>query len=228
MITDPTIITRLLEFAESVANNSSGNLHGFHSHLVHDARQVVKMAGGELKEMGRFRAGECEPMSHKEWDQRKDERKVERVLAALKLGPVRFISDDIYDLNNKRVCTHSELVWIRKRLKENGVRLIQRDQVPNVTWEIYTKEAAEAPVPAEPKPITRHPPLQAGEVFLGNRDSGELPVHLRGISGIRLAQPAYDIEGEYLPEYFALIADQHAAVQYDQIMTERLRKIRGW
>jgi hypothetical protein len=54
----------LLAFAESIANNTSGNLHGFYGGYVTRARHVVKQAGGELRKVGRYKAGEVEETPH--------------------------------------------------------------------------------------------------------------------------------------------------------------------
>ncbi len=135
---NPESYTQLLRFAESIANHTSGNMHGWYPGEVTAARRAVKAAGGELREMGRYRAGESEPMSHEEYSKRKDERKVERVKAALLLGPVRFVSDDIYDINMKRVCTHGELVgWIRARLKNQGLLLVRHGPRLDLSWSLY-------------------------------------------------------------------------------------------
>lgn len=130
--------TPLLRFAESIANHTSGNLHGWYPGEITAARRTVKLAGGELKEMGRYLAGESEPMSHEDYSKHKDRRKTERVHAALLIGPVRFVSDDIYDINMKRVCTYGELVgWIRPRLKNQGVLLLQHGETPNASWSLF-------------------------------------------------------------------------------------------
>lgn len=78
----------------------------------------------------------------------------------------------------------------------------------------------------EPGP-TRHPPLNSDEKFLGNTESNELPEHLKHIVGLRLATPAYDLNGEELPGYYAMIANPSAAEQYSRIMEARLSAIRA-
>lgn len=55
----------LLAFAESIANHRMGNMHGMYHKEVQEARRVVKLAGGKLKAIGRYRENEVEPMS---WD----------------------------------------------------------------------------------------------------------------------------------------------------------------
>lgn len=65
----------LLAFAESIANNSSANLHGFHRREVEAARRAVKAAGGRLDAIGRYKAGEVTPMSFDEYDKVKFARK---------------------------------------------------------------------------------------------------------------------------------------------------------
>jgi len=59
--------SELLRFAESVANSSSGNLHGFYSGMLEDARRVVKAAGGTLRKVGRYEANSCEHKPHAEY-----------------------------------------------------------------------------------------------------------------------------------------------------------------
>ena len=57
---------RILRYVESVGNSRSGNLHGFHTHIVQEAREIVKEAGGTLLKMGRYREGSAawQPHSH--------------------------------------------------------------------------------------------------------------------------------------------------------------------
>ena len=78
---------KLLEYAESVANHRSNNLHGFHSGVVIAARQVVKAAGGNLEQIGRYRAGEDLPMSwddYDKWERSKEFAAIQRARAAAK------------------------------------------------------------------------------------------------------------------------------------------------
>ncbi len=72
-------IPELLAFAETVANSTSGNLHGFYSHIVTGARKAVFAAGGELNAVGRYRAGEADPMSREDWDKLKHARFLKRM-----------------------------------------------------------------------------------------------------------------------------------------------------
>lgn len=130
----------LLRFAESIANHTSGNLHSWYPREIQAAREAVKLAGGELKEVGRWLAGGTTPMSHEAYSRHKDNKKVERVLAALQSGPIRFVSDDVYGKDGKRVCTHTELVgWIRQWLKAQGVLIRQHGRCPDMTWTLHTK-----------------------------------------------------------------------------------------
>lgn len=129
----------LLAFAESIANHSSGNLHGSYSAEIEAARRAVKLAGGKLKEIGRYRAGESEPMSHADYSRRKDERKAERIYQALLLGSIRCISDDIYDINTKRLCTHTELEYgLGALLKKQGHKLKRHGVAPHNWWTLDT------------------------------------------------------------------------------------------
>jgi hypothetical protein len=68
----------LLQFAESIANHHSANLHGFHSEIVQSARAVVKANGGQLDAIGRYKAGEVGPMSWAEYDRVKAQRRKAR------------------------------------------------------------------------------------------------------------------------------------------------------
>jgi hypothetical protein len=51
----------LLAFAESIANHTSGNLHGFYSAEIKAARAAVLKAGGTLLKVGRYEAGAVLP-----------------------------------------------------------------------------------------------------------------------------------------------------------------------
>ncbi len=64
----------LLAACELVGNSTSGNLHGFYGHLVTAARRGVKAAGGELRAVGKYRAGEADPMTREDWDRVKAQR----------------------------------------------------------------------------------------------------------------------------------------------------------
>ena len=54
---NPAECPDLLAFAESVANNTGGNLHGFHFRLVERAREIVKKYNGKLDKVGRYQKG---------------------------------------------------------------------------------------------------------------------------------------------------------------------------
>ena len=71
-----------------------------------------------------------------------------------------------------------------------------------------------------------HPPIHKGEKFLGNQRGSQLAPHLSHIKGIRMAQPAYDLDGEKIPGYFAMMADPSAAEEYNRVMESRLSAIR--
>ena len=61
---------------------------------------------------------------------------------------------------------------------------------------------------------TTHPQLAPGEKFLGNIE-GDIPDHLKHISGIRYVRPALDIYGLKLgSEYSAMLATAEAAAEY--------------
>lgn len=68
----------LLEFAESVANHRSSNLHGCHSDVIQAARKVVIAAGGNATALGRYHEGCAEPMSWEEYAVVKARRQRER------------------------------------------------------------------------------------------------------------------------------------------------------
>ena len=68
----------LLQFAESIANHRSANLHGFHSDVVQAARRVVKENGGRLDAIGRYKADETEPMSWPEYERVKAQRRAKQ------------------------------------------------------------------------------------------------------------------------------------------------------
>lgn len=74
--------------------------------------------------------------------------------------------------------------------------------------------------------VTRNPPLKSGEKFLGNVFGNKLPEHLEHITGIRLAQPAYDIYGKEIVGYWAMIANPEAAEEFDSVMNG-LSALRG-
>lgn len=71
----------LLGACELVGNCTSGNVHGFHGHLVTAARRGVKAAGGELRAVGWYAAGESEPMSPKERERVKAQRFLSKMKA---------------------------------------------------------------------------------------------------------------------------------------------------
>ena len=75
--------------------------------------------------------------------------------------------------------------------------------------------------------MTTHPPLRAGEKFLGNINLNKLPKYLKGVK-IRFSRKSYSIDGEKLPVgYYAMIAETpEAAEQYNRIMEARLSAIR--
>ncbi len=70
----PEAFAALLGACEYIGNSTSGNLHGFHGDVVTAARQAVKAAGGELRAMGWFKAGEAEKMSYEERERMKAQR----------------------------------------------------------------------------------------------------------------------------------------------------------
>lgn len=76
------------------------------------------------------------------------------------------------------------------------------------------------------KPVTLHPPLANGEKFLGNQLGNTLPPHLASVQGLRLASPAYDLNGGRIPGHSALVADQSGAAEYNRIQEARLSVIR--
>ncbi|MCK5610194.1 hypothetical protein KAR91_50435 [Candidatus Pacearchaeota archaeon] len=54
----------LLEFAESVANSKSEQLHAFRGDLIRAARKAVKAEGGKLDAIGRYPKGGTVPKPH--------------------------------------------------------------------------------------------------------------------------------------------------------------------
>jgi hypothetical protein len=85
--------------------------------------------------------------------------------------------------------------------------------IPNIT--IHSNQA-----------VSYHPPLEKGETFLGNTEYKFLPDYLKHLTGIRFAQPAYDINGIPLDDHYAMIADGYSAGQYNRIMEARCSAIR--
>lgn len=61
MINREEMYNKLLIFAESVANSRSGRLHDFYGKMVQEAREVVRAAGGRLRNRGRYMEGSATP-----------------------------------------------------------------------------------------------------------------------------------------------------------------------
>lgn len=68
------------------------------------------------------------------------------------------------------------------------------------------------------------------EVWLGNHDLSKSLDHLKGLKTLRLGEQAYDYDGHKLsPEYYRpLFVAQEEEGEYDRIMIERIRRIRGF
>lgn len=112
----------ILSFLGYIAHHPSSDFHGRYDNEVATARRLLKEAGGELREVGRFRADSFTPMSHEEYDG----RKMERVLEALEIGPVYICQGNVLDQTRKTLCTSSELLWIRRMLAKRRVFLLQK------------------------------------------------------------------------------------------------------
>lgn len=65
--TEITPRTKLLAFAERVANHHSEKIHAFHGGIIITARQVVKAEGGRLEKLGRYEAGSASPKPHEKY-----------------------------------------------------------------------------------------------------------------------------------------------------------------
>jgi hypothetical protein len=74
--------------------------------------------------------------------------------------------------------------------------------------------------------MKKHPEPRRGEMFLGNQQGLELSESLKGIEGLRLASPAYDLDGKTITGYFALMASPAAAERYNRIKEAELSAIR--
>lgn len=67
--------TILLLFATHIGNHRSRNLHGFFFKEVQAARTVVALAGGELLDLGHYRAGSARWEDWTEYEKMKEERR---------------------------------------------------------------------------------------------------------------------------------------------------------
>jgi hypothetical protein len=76
-----------------------------------------------------------------------------------------------------------------------------------------------------------HPEKSETEIFVGNTVSnGEIPEHLRSLKTTRLGKPAYDLDGNPIPESWgmrALFIGKAEADAYDRIMMARFSLING-
>lgn len=74
-----------------------------------------------------------------------------------------------------------------------------------------------------------HPEKKPNERFIGNQDGKVIGSHLHEFESLRLAQPAFDIEGKRLPDnYYAIFLDQKDYGKYNRIMENRLSSITSY
>lgn len=127
--------TMLLRFAESIANSTSGNLHSFHSDVVRAARGAVKAAGGTLEPIGRYHAGEAEPMSFAEYDKVKAQRRAARVLEALQAGPAFSRLGNVYSSADERLTdTETAFENLVAALRRHGHRIRKTKDGGGTYW----------------------------------------------------------------------------------------------
>lgn len=67
------------------------------------------------------------------------------------------------------------------------------------------------------------------EIWVGNHDISKSLDHLNGLKTLRLGEQAYDCNGYKLPPdyYRPLFIGKEEISEYDRIMIERVRRIRG-
>ena len=75
-----------------------------------------------------------------------------------------------------------------------------------------------------PPPIVLHPPIRKGETFVGNTNGKVIPEHLKSVLGIRLARPAYCLDGEIAEGMSAIFV--RGIGTYNSIQEARLSRIR--
>ena len=71
-----------------------------------------------------------------------------------------------------------------------------------------------------------HPALQEGEKYIG-KIKGNLPDHIKNVTGLRLVLPAYNIKGKVMRGYSAVLASADALQSIPLVMKERIASLRS-